>query len=301
MNRFIDTPMDRMYRPILFPALVLIAVLGFSPSSVFAAKVNSSPSSATIQEGSGSQLFSITLDEPIITEGETPGFVQLNISSDDARLSLSTSSIYFTNSQWAETRSLTVSATNDGIQNLDNNAVITISVTSNSEYYSGYVATIPVTIVDPGVSSGQSGTPGTFRGGYFSGGGSVIFGCRDTLASNYDRFTQHKASLCVYGNEKVGTSVNATFRASVGTTTDSSIKNITRDLSRGMRGVDVATLQKFLIAQNMGPYAKALSSLANPATGYFGKLTQDALLEWQLSVGVPTTGIFDQYSRAAVK
>jgi|GEM_PF-4550659 len=70
-----------------------------------------------------------------------------------------------------------------------------------------------------------------------------------------------------------------------------------RDLVFGDVGSDVWALQQFLIEKNTGPAAGALNK--NGASGYFGPLTQDALAEFQKSVGItPALGIFGPITRA---
>lgn len=58
--------------------------------------------------------------------------------------------------------------------------------------------------------------------------------------------------------------------------------SITRTLSLRSRGADVATLQSYLISQNL------LSP--DSATGYFGRLTQTAVQSWQCQRGLICTG-----------
>lgn len=286
--------------------LILTAFYITAPSATLVAKVNLSPSSATLSEGSGSQVFSITLDEPIITM-EEEGYVRLNITGDDTRLVFSTSSIYFAASDWSDTRALTVSVSNDSIQNSDNSAIVTIQVVSNSEYYSGYSRTISITIIDDDL--GQSVSQGSTGP---SGGSSIIYGCRDTVAKNYNRFTAHNQALCVYStpDSKTGSSsaVSRVASSSVSTSTYTDIKNITRNVSKGIQSKDVLILQKFLVTENKGQYAEALAkaikitpTIATTDTGYFGSLTQQALIEWQLSMKIGPTGIFDATTREAIR
>lgn len=73
----------------------------------------------------------------------------------------------------------------------------------------------------------------------------------------------------------------------------------TSDLSLGARSNDVVALQNFLIMQNKGAGARALSSAG--ATGYFGAITRTALVEYQSTVGLPATGVYDSSTRAFVK
>ncbi len=73
----------------------------------------------------------------------------------------------------------------------------------------------------------------------------------------------------------------------------------TRDLDLNSKGPDVTALQLFLIAQNKGPQAQALAVVG--ATGFFGPLTQAALAEFQLSVGItPAVGYFGPITRAYI-
>ncbi len=63
-----------------------------------------------------------------------------------------------------------------------------------------------------------------------------------------------------------------------------------RNLSVGARGEDVKTLQIHLISK--GFLAQGLSS------GYFGQLTKGALVKYQASLGLPSTGFFGPMTRA---
>ncbi len=74
----------------------------------------------------------------------------------------------------------------------------------------------------------------------------------------------------------------------------------TRDLDLGDTGADVKALQTYLINKNTGPAASALAAIG--ATGYFGPLTQAALAEFQLSVGItPALGYFGPITRVYVQ
>jgi hypothetical protein len=73
----------------------------------------------------------------------------------------------------------------------------------------------------------------------------------------------------------------------------------TRDLTLGSQGEDVKRLQAFLIAGNAGPAASALAT--SGATGYFGPVTQKALIEFQTAEGIsPASGYFGPLTRARV-
>ncbi len=89
--------------------------------------------------------------------------------------------------------------------------------------------------------------------------------------------------------------------AFVGTSADTSTSagGYTRDLDVGATGDDVLKLQQFLVAQNKGPAAQALA--ANGLTHLFGPLTQAALKEYQVAVGItPAVGFFGPVTRAHV-
>ena len=80
----------------------------------------------------------------------------------------------------------------------------------------------------------------------------------------------------------------------------SAIQKVEKDLEIGMQNKDVKTLQLFLIKQNKGPYAKKLS--LNSVTNYFGKLTQNALIEWQKANKIfPANGNFGLKTRTKIK
>jgi murein DD-endopeptidase MepM/ murein hydrolase activator NlpD len=69
------------------------------------------------------------------------------------------------------------------------------------------------------------------------------------------------------------------------------------DLDLNSQGPLVVTLQEFLIAKNLGPSARALASAG--ATGFFGPITQRALIEYQLEEGIsPAAGYFGPITRA---
>jgi hypothetical protein len=72
-----------------------------------------------------------------------------------------------------------------------------------------------------------------------------------------------------------------------------------RNLGRGSKGEKVRELQIFLIAKDSGPIAGQLS--ASGASGFFGKLTQSALAEYQKSVHIdPSSGFMGFKTRAYI-
>jgi len=72
-----------------------------------------------------------------------------------------------------------------------------------------------------------------------------------------------------------------------------------RDLKLGLEGDDVRTLQNFLVAKSVGLFAKDLAQVG--VTGYFGTLTQNALIEYQKFNGIiPAVGYFGPLTKSAV-
>lgn len=78
------------------------------------------------------------------------------------------------------------------------------------------------------------------------------------------------------------------------------VRAIANDLRQGSGGNNVTLLQQFLISQDKGPAAKALSN--HGTTTYFGLLTRAALAEFQANVGIsPALGNFGPITRAYLK
>jgi hypothetical protein len=72
-----------------------------------------------------------------------------------------------------------------------------------------------------------------------------------------------------------------------------------RDLTVGSSGEDVRTLQAFLMAQASGEASAALTAAGT--TGYFGPVTQRALIEYQTKAGIsPASGYFGPLTRAHI-
>ena len=72
-----------------------------------------------------------------------------------------------------------------------------------------------------------------------------------------------------------------------------------RDLSQGISGADVLSLQQFL---NANGYNVAASGVGAPGreTVYFGPLTRNAIIRFQAANGLPQTGICDSATRARI-
>lgn len=149
------------------------------------------------------------------------------------------------------------------------------------------------------------------------------FGCKDSAATNYDRFTAHRQELCVY--DRTDSTENTISQDIINlvlqhrdvflqayqsgfdlpqylldilgvTVADGSV----RDLELGMEGEDIRQLQQLLIAQDSGLLARELARIGD--TGYFGTYTQNALGEYQQLNGiVPWAGYFGAITRTQMK
>lgn len=73
---------------------------------------------------------------------------------------------------------------------------------------------------------------------------------------------------------------------------------LTRTLMYGMTGEDIKWFQTFLMNENAGTSARALTDAG--ATGYFGTLTKSAAIEYQRSVGLVADGVIGPMTRAAI-
>lgn len=72
-----------------------------------------------------------------------------------------------------------------------------------------------------------------------------------------------------------------------------------RNLYKGVRGQDVKALQMFLMTQAIGPKSQKLKAVG--ATGYFGQITKDALIEFQKNKNItPAEGYFGPKTKAVI-
>ena len=82
--------------------------------------------------------------------------------------------------------------------------------------------------------------------------------------------------------------------------TYSLVMRINNDLEVGSSGKEVVWLQYFLISADSGPRARALANTG--ATGYFGALTENVLIEYQLALGIsPASGYFGPITRSSIQ
>ncbi|MEI8062151.1 MAG: Hint domain-containing protein [bacterium] len=128
-----------------------------------------------------------------------------------------------------------------------------------------------------------------------TGGYSIIYGCGDPKATNFQRFIANRSDLCRYSDSSSNISPSSITVAN--TTTAVNFK-FTRNLKKGMSGTDVYELQKRLIKLNLGQMANKLEK--NGLTNMFGPLTQAALVELQKLNSLPGTGFFGPITRTLI-
>jgi murein L,D-transpeptidase YcbB/YkuD len=88
------------------------------------------------------------------------------------------------------------------------------------------------------------------------------------------------------------TQLTAQLTARKANNRDGQCITITRTLSKGISSADVTQLQNFLIAQGM--------LAAGNNTGYFGNLTEAAVMKWQAAHGIEAVGNVGPKTRAAM-
>ena len=125
-----------------------MSVLAADPSQAINPRINVSPSAFTLSEGGTTQI-SATLDEPILcpSNPSLPCSVILNFAASvPSGISLSNSSLEWTQAEWTQEKTFTVSMTDPSL--FTNNQVFHLVAVANSgsEYYSGFSVDIAVTI-----------------------------------------------------------------------------------------------------------------------------------------------------------
>jgi len=85
-----------------------------------------------------------------------------------------------------------------------------------------------------------------------------------------------------------------TYQQPYTSTYSGSCSSITRDLSLGSRGPDVLQLQQFILTRN---YPGSGSWML---TSYFGSATRAGVIDFQIDMHLPQTGVLDSATRAAL-
>ena len=135
----------------IFVALLTVtavSVLASRPSLAIIPKINVNPTAFTLSEGGTTQI-SARLDEPILcpSNPSLPCSVILNFAASvPSGISLSNSSLEWTQAEWTQEKTFTVSMTDPSL--FTNNQVFHLVAVANSgsEYYSGFSVDIAVTI-----------------------------------------------------------------------------------------------------------------------------------------------------------
>ena len=128
--------------------MTALSVFFANPSQAINPKINISPTSFTLSEFASTQI-SATLAEPILCapDPSLPCSVILNFATSiPLGVSLSNSSIEWTQTEWAQTKTFTVTMTNPSL--FQNNAVFHLVAVANSrsEYYSRFSVDLAVTV-----------------------------------------------------------------------------------------------------------------------------------------------------------
>ncbi len=113
---------------------------------------------------------------------------------------------------------------------------------------------------------------------------------QSALNSTYDLPTAIKTAL-----KKEGVVDTSALMTQLESIIASIPKVVTKDLALGDQGAEVSLIQIFLIYEKAGPLAEKLSR--SGATGYFGGVTEAALMEYQESVKLKASGLYDKETR----
>jgi hypothetical protein len=119
-----------------------------------------------------------------------------------------------------------------------------------------------------------------------SSSGSIIYGCKDPKALNYEFFASSSPALCRYSSSSDLQSSQASFL---------------RDLKLGMTGQDVKMLQQFL---NNNKFLVAKSGVGSKGkeSAKFGPATKAALIKYQKANKItPASGYFGPKTMSVVK
>ncbi|MFZ2556247.1 MAG: peptidoglycan-binding protein, partial [Minisyncoccia bacterium] len=114
-------------------------------------------------------------------------------------------------------------------------------------------------------------------------------------------FTRAEEEKSISDAQARGISISTALAQPAGTTStpaSASIVPANANLVFGETNGDVVTLQKFLILSSQGSAGTRLKNTG--ATGYFGTLTREALIEYQRSAGLSPSGVVDSATYAQI-
>lgn len=135
----------------------------------------------------------------------------------------------------------------------------------------------------------------TFRDGSNPGGGPTS----NSTEVPYGPACETDPTVCPPGTPGDADANSPLLPPVFGNVLANDISSFTRDLTLGMNGSDVVVLQWFLITQHAGPASERLRSVG--ATGLFGPMTRDAVIEFQKRTGVsPASGYVGTQTRARI-
>jgi|GEM_PF-3019207 len=147
---------------ILLIGLLAVILIG-SPVAVFAAKINSSPSSNISINKGQSRTVQLQLSQPIICPDPSGGCtVELTFaSSDPSKATVSSLPVTWNYTDWAQSRTITIQTLDDGQHAGNQNLSVSATAVSNAPYYAGFQVTVPFTIVDAPVFTGSTSFTGS--------------------------------------------------------------------------------------------------------------------------------------------
>jgi len=126
-----------------------------------------------------------------------------------------------------------------------------------------------------------------------SSGGSILYGCKDPNATNYNYFSMSNPALCKYANTPPVIIPTAPIITSLN-------KYIfSKHLEIADKDFEVIKLQEFLNRNNFIVSTASYGSPGNEISS-FGKLTKQALIKFQLANGLEGDGVLGPATRAKI-
>lgn len=146
--------------------------------------------------------------------------------------------------------------------------------------------------VDATTTISASGTVDTSIAGYYT----LTYAATDSAGNQAVPVTRtvevvRGASSSGGGGGSSSRSVSVPVSISSGQVLGAETYVFKNDLEYGQKGQEVTALQEILISEGL---------LKEKATGYFGRLTEAALKEYQRAHGIPQTGVLGPRTRAAI-
>ncbi len=219
------------------------------------------PNTLVVAENAGTATFDVVLDiQPIST------VVITATSTAPGEATAAPATLTFTNTNWNTPQTVTVTGVDDTAYTTDSAAiVVAIDDAASDDAFdaiSNQMVTVSLTNDDVAPSGG--------------GGGGYRRVCKDPDATNYQPFGYSKPSMCEYEETE-------------GQVLGVATQQFVTDLTLGSTGDEVTALQNRLTEEGL---------YTGPITGYFGPLTQAAVIRYQTAHGiVPAVGYFGPLTR----